>query len=90
MCGGVLAQYALASGVRDSLQLCVGEVQGVERFFGAIGDQDFLTGPKELPQSFPGVTQQRRAAGGRLEQATGRAVSHGGHVPPGHIERESG
>lgn len=84
----MLAEDALPACPRYSCELLVRVFQCIERFFGGVGEEDFLTGAQEAIEPFPGITQQGRAAGGRFEQAAGRTIPHGSHFAPGHVERQ--
>ena len=84
----MLVEDALPACPGDPCELLVRVFECIERFLGGIGDEDFHAGAQEAIEPLPRVAQQRRAARGGLEQAAGRAISHGGHFGPGHIERQ--
>jgi len=85
----MLAEDTLPARPGYPCELLVRVFQRIERLLGGICDQNFLTGTQKSIESWPRITQQRRAACGRFEQAAGGAIPHRGHLAPGHVERQS-
>src|SRR5437764_12705260 len=58
--------------------------------FGGSDDDDLALWREELVEALPPIADDRRAAGGRLEQAPGRTPAERGHWLPRHVECRSG
>src|SRR5256885_2204971 len=81
-------QRALVCGPAYACQLGVRELQRVHCVFSRVGDQDLLARRKKTIEAFPPVTEQRRAAGRRLEKSARRTIAYACHSTTCHIERQ--
>src|SRR4051794_25903735 len=90
MCGGVLANHALARAGGDGAAVRVGNVaEVVEDVIARAGDEDFAVGFEDLVEAFPPVADDWHSARGGFEEADAWRPAGADHFFARHVQCES-
>src|SRR3954469_6455253 len=87
-CRGVFRQGALPARCGDPFQLRLRQIERRHRVLGVADDEDLPARLEERVQAIPAIRQDRRAAGGGLEQSSGGTPAHVRHGLARDIEGE--